>query len=595
MDNSIQTNVKFDNVSFKTKQGTCHVDTTFLSNRLSLLFSLDQRLHTSNQLLRVLAGEINYSGNIKFNDICVDLSSYSEKIGYIPENEYSYSTLTPYEKLMFACSLRYHTIKTTEEQHAIVKYIILKLKINEYDKHSGSLIKRNISSLDKKLTEVAVKLIYNPNVLLLENPEVNMNAYITTYFLNTMKLILENDKTIIISMNSINNRIIHLFDDTTILSQGNVIYSGKVSSLNHYLHDIGYPCNEEDDTIQYFMYIAQNPHIQLFFDDVWETFTSNNNVYAHKPLENYYQQDFEFKAQDNNNTVYWFNEIICLLVRETKLCFRNDRLLIFELFMILLYNVFLGIIFQNTIYWNSTQSVVNWSETRFSIVTTILLSNVLILTYPLISVYNHDFMVFKQEKYMYSFSRYILVKTFIEIIKTFLYVSIILGINYGLIGLYSNFWNLLLEFTLVVLSASTFVICICCILSCGEKFVYAIYFSPQILLCGLVIPVSDIFKYVQFVYYLCLYNYGIQIVSIEEMTVIPPKFPKNQIDILSQVTYGCSYENITNYVCDQVTNEYAIFPRNHVQVENQMTYIQGLLGFVIIGRILTCIFMWCKK
>ena len=595
MDYSMPTNVKLDNVSFQTKYENGYIDTSFLSNRLSLLFSLDDQRHTSHKLLQVLAGKKKYRGNIKFNDICVDLSSYSDKIGYIPETDYSYSTITPYEKLMFACSLRYHKIKSKKEQHAIVKYIILKLKINDYDKHNGSLIKRSLSALDHKLTEVGVKCIYNPNLLLLENPTVNMNTYVSIYFLNTIKFMLENDTTIIVSMNSVNNQMFCLFDDVTFLSQGKVIYSGKVSSFSRYLHDIGYPCNEKDDMIHYFTYITQNPHIQLIFDDVWETFTSNNNDYAYRPLENYYQQNFEFRPQYRPNTIYSCNEFICLLEREVKYCLRNDRSHVFEIFVILLFNVFIGILFQNTIYWNNTQTIINWSETRFSLVSIILLTNTLILSYPLLSSYKRDFILYKQERHMYSFTRYICVKTLTVTIKTFLFVSIILGINYGFIGLYSNFWHLLLKFSLVVVSVSTFVMCICSILSYGEPIVFGIYFAPQILLCGLVLPVSDIWEYVQSIYYLCLYNYGIQIVTVEEMTVIPQSFPKNQLDILSEVTYGCSYENMTNYICDQVTNTYAIFPRNHIQVENQLTYIYVLCGFVIFGHAFTCIAMWLKK
>jgi len=599
MDGYSVTDIELDHISNKHTgiYNVHNINTKFLANRLSLIVSLDvndtTRNSSHNKLLQVLAGKLHYTGNVKFNDICVDTTSYSEKIGYISESDYSYRTITPYEKLLLACSLRYHNLKSKKDQHALVKYIILKLKINDHDKYHGTLISRSYSALNEKLIELGVRLIYNYDIILLENPTLYMNVYETSYFLNTIKRILDN-KTIVISMDLVNNQILQQFDDVTIISKSHVVYSGKVNFVSTYLYDIGCPCKSEDDIIQYFMYIVQNPHIKILFDETWKTSTINNNVYAYKTLVNYYQQMYEFR-QPVESQKFVCNEMLHLQCREIKHVCRNDRLWIFELGVILVCNILLGVTFQNTVYWNNNYNIEYWSESRFSIINTVLITNTLLLTYFSINTYRYDFMLYKQEKYMYSAVRYIISKTFTEIIKVFLYVSIILGINFGLIGLYGKFLNLLVEFSTIILSVTTFVMLTCSILSYGEHIAFCVYFLPQCLLCGLVIPVSDIYQYVQPVYYMCLLNYGVNIMSVEEMTVLPQTLTQNNIDILFETTYGCLPSNATNYTCDTIINDYAIFPRNHIRVENQIIYIQILGIFTLIGRIFTCIAINCKK
>lgn len=125
-------------------------------------------------ILNILAGKISVKGEISYNKEILSVKNklnISKMIGMIEqlfENQYNKSTIEEYMNYMII----YHKLKIKNPEKKITDSLkIVGLK-KEY-------LKRNINTLstsEKKLFQIAICLIKNPKVILLDEPFINMDS-----------------------------------------------------------------------------------------------------------------------------------------------------------------------------------------------------------------------------------------------------------------------------------------------------------------------------------------------------------------------------------------------------------------------------------
>lgn len=585
-----QVDVILQNVSYKRNNRMLlnDVSTTFYSKRLSLIVSIESE--SCAKLFRILSGtNKNDSGNVSYHPL--NTHSHDINIGFVSKESLFYDTLSPYELLLFYANM-YHSRMKPQEKRILVKYLINKLHINEPYKHASII--GELSHIDKKLLMIGIEMIQNPSVLLLEQPTNCLNSYYAKYLLHTLKSLTEENMTIIVELSSVPNQFLRLFDDITFLSNGTLIYTGKVSSLSYYMEDIGYTIDSTYEIVEYITLLHQNPHIHVFFNESWESQIQQRNYYAFEReiLTSYQQMD--------DNIIYHSSKLNCfsqmnyLFLREIKHFLCSEKQNIFHFGLILLFNLFTGVVFENIAYFQFNTNIENWNSIRFTILVFCVIFNVILYSFPYIFTFSFEQKVIQKEIRLYNVWIYMITKTIIDIWKHVIFACITVGISVCLLQFYGNFIYFILEYTLLGLVFSTFSMLLSLFSIELSIALYSGCVFSQVYFTGLFVPVSATFVYFHFLYYVCFMNYGISAIVIEEFEAIPSNFPTNLLDSYYKSVFGCTYKNSSKYICDHISNEYAIFPYNNIEADHKWSYMIVLGVIFIFLRCFLCLSLHIK-
>lgn len=565
------------------------VSTTFYAKRMSLIVSTEH--DSCDTLFRILAGiKKQDSGTVSFRPL--DAQFCDINIGFVSNEYLFHDTLSPYELMIFYTNLYLSGDMEYQERSIFVNYWITKLHIQEPYKHSSII--RNLSSMDKMLLMIGIELVKNPSILLAEKPLRNLNSYCAKYLLNTLRSLSEENKNVIVELDYVPNQFLQLFDDISFLSKGEIIYTGKVSSLVYYMEYIGYEIDASYDVIEYIALLNDNPHVHMFFNETWESEIQQQNRYSfQRPLLTY--------QQIPDNSVYKRSKLNCfsqmkyLLIREIKHFIRSEKQNIFHFGLILLFNLITGLVFQNVSLFQSNTSIENWIYIRFTALMFCIFFNIILYSFPCIVTFSFEQRIVQKEMVFYSAWVYVITKTITDIWKHILFACITVGINVGLLQFYGNFVYFIFEYTLLGLVFTTLSMLFSLFSIEISSSLYAIYMFFQVYFTGLLVPITATLFYSHFLYYICFMNYGISVIATEEFTAIPPNFPKHKLDSYYESVFGCIYSNSSNYVCDTISNKYAIFPYNNIQVDNKWIYMIILSAIFVFLRVCLCLALYIKK
>lgn len=564
------------------------ISTTFYAKRMSLIVSTER--DSCDKLFRIMAGtKLPDSGIVSYRPLNTHL--YDVNIGFISKEFLFYDTLSPYELLLFYANLYHSRDMKQQEKRIFVKYLINKLHIDEPYKHSSFI--RKLSNMDKMLLMIGIEMIQSPSILLLEQPTNHLNSYCANYLLHTLQSLKDENMTIVVELACIPNQFLQLFDDITFLSSGAIIYTGKVSQLSYYIEHIGYEMNTSYEIIEYIALLNQNPHVHVFFNESWESEIQQRNYYA-------FERELLTYQQMRDSSVYYslklncFSQMKYLLSREMKHCIRSEKQNVLHFGLILIFNLFTGIVFQNIAYFQSNSNIENWSLFRFTTLNFCIIFNVIIYSFPYLFTFSFEQKVIQKEMPLYSVWIYVTAKTITDILKHIVFACITVGMTVGLLQFYGNFIYFILEYTLLGLVFTTFSMIVSLFRIEISIALYFMYIFPQIYFTGLLLPVSATLFYFHFLYYACFMNYGISIIATEEFTMIPSNFPTDQLDSYYETVFGCTYSNSSNYVCEHISNEYAIFPYNNIQVNHKLLYMIVLGSIFIFLRICLCLSLYIK-
>lgn len=179
---------------------------------------------------KLLAGIIRQtSGEISFDNIIMkhytkltDYSNIRTKIGYLAEtmmNQFCYDTV--YEELKHQI-LKYHYRENELEKriYDALKVVGLKKSIA----HSSPL---NLSTGEQKKLGLAVALIHNPEVLVLDEPTLGLDPFEQKKLIKLVRMLKTRyHKTIIIITNDL-EFLIQIIDEIVVLDHGTIAFFNK--------------------------------------------------------------------------------------------------------------------------------------------------------------------------------------------------------------------------------------------------------------------------------------------------------------------------------------------------------------------------------
>ena len=212
-------------------------------------------------LLNTLAGRIKVkkgdelTGSVLVNGKQRD-ARWRRTAGYVEQFDLMYGLLTVQETIQFAADFKLPREVTAGEKRAIVDRVIELLGLTAV-RHSriGEETKRGISGGEKKRVAIGIELVTFPGLLFLDEPTTGLDSTTAQNLIKTLKGIAQKTAmTIILTIHQPRASILDLFTRIIFMSQGKLIFNGKISEcLQHFKQVLGVECPEHENPADFVM------------------------------------------------------------------------------------------------------------------------------------------------------------------------------------------------------------------------------------------------------------------------------------------------------------------------------------------------------
>lgn len=131
-------------------------------------------------------------------DLYQNFNSLKKIIGYVPQSDIVYDNLTLYEMLSYTAKLRFPRDSSHKEQEDAINKAIDMVELQE---KRNSLIK-SLSGGQRKRASIAVELVCNPNLLLLDEPASGLDPGTERNLMLSLRGMADHGKTVVLVTHS---------------------------------------------------------------------------------------------------------------------------------------------------------------------------------------------------------------------------------------------------------------------------------------------------------------------------------------------------------------------------------------------------------
>ncbi|KAJ3217449.1 hypothetical protein HDU67_007919 [Dinochytrium kinnereticum] len=191
-------------------------------------------------LLNALAGRTDRSkiaGQITYNGQPPD--------SYISGGYVAYVQQQVRETLRYAARLRLPRTMSKAEKYSLVEAAISELGLRDCaNTIIGDEWRKGVSGGERRRVTVAVQLLMNPSVILMDEPTTGLDAWTSHNLVRTLLHLCRKGRTIIMSIHQPRSTTFSLFHSIALLAKGDVIFSGPSVNLEPYFASIGLGINK---------------------------------------------------------------------------------------------------------------------------------------------------------------------------------------------------------------------------------------------------------------------------------------------------------------------------------------------------------------
>ncbi|XP_069118321.1 ATP-binding cassette sub-family G member 5-like [Argopecten irradians] len=173
---------------------------------------------------------------------------------YVIQTDRLLHTLTVKETLMYAAHLRLPSITTDKERKAKVDSVIQRMGLNPVkDSKVGGLIERGLSGGEKRRVTIAIQLLRDPGILLLDEPTTGLDSYTARHLVTSLAELAHRGTIVILSIHQPRSDIFGLLDKVALMSTGRMVYFGDSNKLVDHFTLAGYPCPQNANPLDHYV------------------------------------------------------------------------------------------------------------------------------------------------------------------------------------------------------------------------------------------------------------------------------------------------------------------------------------------------------
>ncbi|KAK3036493.1 hypothetical protein RJ639_030507 [Escallonia herrerae] len=467
-------------------------------------------------LLEVLAGIISsrrVSGHVLVNEQRMDATYFRRVSGFVTQEEALFPLLTVEETLMYSARLRLHG--GLNKATARVRELLRELGLDHVEGvRIGSESTRGISGGEKRRVSIGVELVHDPAVLLIDEPTSGLDSAAALHVMLLLKSMAKNQgKTIVLTIHQPGFRILELFDQVVLLSNGIVLHHGSLCLLEERLKFAGHCIPRQVNVLEFAIDVTETLLIDI----------QENDIIVSEAAQEYdhIRGFFNFGNVEENRKFYPnspYKEVVILSQRFSKNIFRTKQLFAARISQAVLVGFLLGTIFMNA----------NNDHKRFRMQTLIgffafSLTFLLSSTTEALPIFLQERRILMRETSSgaYRVASYIIANTFVFLPFLLMVALLYTTPVYWLVGLrrdLNGFLYFSLVVWLVVLMSNSFVACFSALVPnfiMGMSLVAGLMGS-FFLFSGYFISKNEIPKYWMFMHYLSLFKYPFECFMINE-------------------------------------------------------------------------------
>lgn len=154
-----------------------------------------------------------------------NLSTFREKIGYVPQDDIIHQELSVYKAIHYAARLRLSPELATKTREALVTKVIHEVGLEE---RKNVKIKR-LSGGQRKRASVAVELLNRPGILFLDEPTSGQDPQLEEAMMKLFKGISREGTTVLVTTHAMAS--VELLDLIVLLCKGHLVYMGPPEDM----------------------------------------------------------------------------------------------------------------------------------------------------------------------------------------------------------------------------------------------------------------------------------------------------------------------------------------------------------------------------
>ncbi|KAF0972059.1 hypothetical protein FDP41_009755 [Naegleria fowleri] len=217
-----------------------------------------------SSLLNILAGQVKpTSGKVIINGLIVK-QRLKSLVGYVYQEDMFMENLTVRETLRYAALLRLPSSTSYAEKMAKVDHVLQLLKL---DVCADTLIgepglTKGISGGERKRLSIAIALLTNPPILILDEPTTCLDAKTALDVVDTISQVAKRHNiTVIMTIHQPRSDIFEKLENLLLLTNGRVAYFGSTSKVCKYFKKITFKMNENYNPADFVMdLITEDTH-----------------------------------------------------------------------------------------------------------------------------------------------------------------------------------------------------------------------------------------------------------------------------------------------------------------------------------------------
>ena len=184
--------------------------------------------------------------------------------GYVTQDDCLEGTLSVKENIFFSANLRLPSHINLKERRERVQDVIDKLGLTGVENNKiGTEFIRGVSGGERKRTNIAMELVIAPSIIFLDEPTTGLDAYTAVLLMRLLKELSNEGKIIITAIHQPRFAIFNTFDSLTLLSRGHTIYHGDAKKAVEYLHDNGHVCPERENPADFFLDVIAQDELNI--------------------------------------------------------------------------------------------------------------------------------------------------------------------------------------------------------------------------------------------------------------------------------------------------------------------------------------------